>query len=592
MTPIREQIAARLVEAMRDVVGDHVGPLDPVLKPATDAKFGDYQANAAMALAKRVGAKPRDLAERIVSAAKLDDICESPEIAGPGFINLRLRPAFLAEQITRAYPNERLGVEKAANPERVALDFSSPNLAKEMHVGHLRSTITGDAVARTLEFCGHTVFRINHVGDWGTQFGMLLQHVRETQPEVLRNPDAFHVGDLEQFYRDAKQRFDTDPAFAEAARKAVVDLQSGDETAQTIWKAFCDESLRHCHDVYGLLSVTVEDVGESTYNDALPAIVRELREKGLAVESEGAICVFPEGFKNREGEPQPMIVQKRDGGFNYDTTDLAALRRRVEALGATRLVYVTDIRQRQHFDMLFAVGRLAGWLPERVRADHLGFGMIMGADRRPFKTRDGGTVKLRDLLAEGQRRALELLKQNEADPEKRRGFSDRQMEQIAWAVGMGAIKYADLSHNIASDYVFNWDEMLALEGNTGPYMMYAYARIRSIERKAGVDFAARSKTPVSIVLDHPSEIALAKSLLRFGETVQQVADDLKPNLLTDYLYDLSKAFSTFYDRRHGVRVIDAEPADVRDSRLALCDLTGRTLRLGLDLLGISVVDQM
>lgn len=577
---------------MRQVVGDDAGPLDPVLKAATDPKFGDYQANAAMALAKRVGAKPRELAERIVAAAKLDDLCEPLEIAGPGFINLRLRPAYLAEQLSKLYTDERLGIEPAKRPERVAIDFSSPNLAKEMHVGHLRSTITGDAIARTLEFLGHEVLRINHVGDWGTQFGMLLQHVRETQPEVISNPDAFHVGDLESFYREAKARFDSDPAFAEAARKAVVDLQSGDPGALAIWRAFCHESLRHCHEVYDWLGVQVEDVGESTYNEILPGIVSELRAKGLAVESEGAVCVFPEGFKNRDGEPQPMIVQKRDGGFNYDTTDLAALRRRVEAHGALRLIYITDIRQRQHFDMLFAVARMAGWLPEGVRADHLGFGMILGGDRRPIKTREGGTVKLRDLLEEAARRSLQLLRDNEADPEKRRGFGEAQMQEIARAVGIGAIKYADLSHNIASDYVFNWDEMLALEGNTGPYMMYAYARIRSIERKAGVDFAARPRTPVTISLDHPSEVALGKALLRFGETVQQVADDLRPNLLTEFLYDLSKAFSTFYDRRHGVRVIDAEPPAVRDSRLALCDLTGRTLRQGLGLLGISVVDQM
>ncbi|UCG33788.1 MAG: arginine--tRNA ligase [Phycisphaerales bacterium] len=591
MRPIRRQIEQRVVDALAQAFGSSVADVDPQVRAAGDPQFGDFQSNVAMGLAKKLGRKPREIAEALVRALRIEDMCDPPEVAGPGFINLRLRADFLAGQLAAIQSDERLGVPRAVRPEHVALDFSSVNLAKEMHVGHLRSTIVGECLARVLEWLGHDVERINHVGDWGTQFGMLLQHVRETQPEVLETPDSFRVGDLEEFYRRAKARFDEDAAFADAARRAVVDLQGGDPGARTIWQAFCRESLRHCHEIYDRLGVRLEDVGESFYNEMLPGVVAELREMGLAVESEGAVCVFLEGFKNRAGEPLPMIIQKSDGGYNYDTTDLAAARYRIEKLGVRRLIYITDKRQRQHFDMLFAALRKAGWAGDDVSLEHIGFGMVHGEGGRPIKTREGGAIKLVSLLDEAEARARELLEANEKNPETARGFGAEEMAQVARAVGLGAVRYADLLHNLASDYTFSWDKMLAMDGNTAPYMMYAYARVRSIGRKAGLDFAALP-AGLPIVIEHPSEVGLAKALLQFAEVIEQVAADLRPNMLTEYLYDLSRTFSTFYDRKTGVRVIDAEPEAVRLCRLRLCDLTARTLKRGLWLLGIETVERM
>jgi arginyl-tRNA synthetase len=591
MRPLRRQIEERVVSALSRTFGEQAAGADPQVRPAGDPRFGDYQSNVAMGLAKKLGRKPREIAESIVASMQVEDICEPPEVAGPGFINLRLKPRFLAAQLQDVQADSRLGVPKCEHPQHVAIDFSSPNLAKEMHVGHLRSTIIGDCLARVLEWKGHKVERINHVGDWGTQFGMLLQHVRESQPQVLQNPDSFRVGDLEEFYLQAKERFDRDPAFADASRQAVVDLQGGDPATIAVWKGFCAESLRHCHQIYHRLGVRLQDVGESFYNDMLAGVVAELRERGLATDSRGAVCVFLEGFKNREGEPQPMIVQKSDGAYNYDTTDLAALRHRIEKLGAQRLIYVTDKRQRLHFEMLFATARKAGWAGQNVSLEHLGFGMVQGPNRQPIKTRDGGSIKLKSLLDEAEARARRLLEENEKDPTRARGFDDAEMTQVARTVGTGAVKYADLMHNLASDYVFSWDKMLAMDGNTAPYMMYAYARVKSIGRKAGAEFG---ELPVDlpIVLEHPREIGLAKALLEFVEVVELVAEELRPNLLTEYLYDLSKAFSLFYDRKLGVRVIDARPEGVRLSRLRLCDLTARTLKIGLGLLGIETVERM
>ncbi len=564
--------------------------VDPVVRAAKEAAHGDWQSNVAMSLARTVQKNPRETAAAIVEALAIDEICEQPEIAGPGFINFRVRTEYLAKQLEAMQTDERLGVARAARPQRVALDFSSPNLAKEMHVGHLRSTIIGESLARVLEFVGHEVIRINHVGDWGTQFGMLLQYVRETHPEALKDPESFHVSDLEAFYKQAKARFDADPAFAEAARRAVVELQSGDPATLTIWRAFCHESLRHCHEIYERLGVRVEDVGESFYNDMLAGVVKELERQGLVTTSAGAQCIFLEGFVNREGEPLPMIVRKSDGGYNYDTTDLAAVQHRVLTLGAQRLIYVVDLRQRQHFEMLFAAARKAGWADESVRLEHIGFGMVLGADRRPIKTRDGETIKLKSLLEEAEARALRLLEENEKNEETARGLSREEMARVARVVGTGAVRYADLSHNLASDYVFSWEKMLAMEGNTAPYMLYAYARIRSIGRKAGIEF---DQLPMArIVLGHESEAALAKMLLRCGEVVGTMAEELRPNVMTEYLFELSKAFNQFYDRRLGVRVIDSETEELRLSRLRLCDLTARTLRLGLWMLGIEVLDRM
>ncbi|MHC4611459.1 MAG: arginine--tRNA ligase, partial [Planctomycetota bacterium] len=486
---------------------------------------------------------------------------------------------------------DRVGLQPAARSQTVAVDFSSPNLAKEMHVGHLRSTVIGECICRILEFGGHSVHRINHVGDWGTQFGMLVAHLRETEPQVLADPQHLHLSDLEEFYVQAKRHFDADPKFAETARRTVVELQSGDPNTRTIWKAFCDESLRHCQAVYDRLGVTLEHRGESFYNDRLAAVVNALEKRGLVTLSEGAACVFLDGFKTRGGDPLPMIVRKSDGGYNYSTTDLAALHHRRHDLGASRLIYVVGHPQKQHFEMLFAAARRAGWADDNVELVHLAFGSMLGKDARPFRTREGGTIKLKDLLDEAVARARQVIESNEADPGKRRGLSSQQMDEIAETVGVAAVRYFDLAHNLASDYTFDWDNMLAMDGNTAPYMLYAYARIRSIGREAGVDYAdLPANAPV--ILQHPSEIALGKALLRFPEYIDTASRELRPNVLTDYLYELSKAYNVFYDRRRGVRVKDAQPEEVRVSRLRLCDLTARMLKLGLGLLGVKTVEQM
>ncbi|MDH7570446.1 MAG: arginine--tRNA ligase, partial [Armatimonadota bacterium] len=465
MRTLREEIEAIVARALVALMGPEGAEMDPVVRPTPDPAFGDYQSNVALGLAKHLKRKPRDTAEALVAAMEVGEVCHPPEVAGPGFINFRFRAEHLARRLEEIQADPRLGLPRAREPQRVVVDFSSPNLAKEMHVGHLRSTIIGDAIARLLEFQGHDVLRLNHVGDWGTQFGMLLQFVRESQPDALARPGSFRIEDLETFYRQAKQRFDEDPDFAEASRRAVVDLQSGDPVATALWRVFCHESLRHAHEIYRRLGVRIVDRGESYYNPMLPQIVGELLQRGLAVEAQGAVCVFPEGWKNREGEPLPVIVRKSDGGYNYDTTDLAALKQRVEVERAQRIIYVTDIRQRQHFEMVFAVARLAGWVPDTVRLEHVGFGMVLGPDRRPFKTREGGTVKLKELLDEAEARARKVL---EADEERLNAFTPDEVAAIARAVGIGAVKYADLSHNLASDYVFDWDTMLALDGNTAP----------------------------------------------------------------------------------------------------------------------------
>lgn len=595
MINIKQLLSERVADALVALLGPEGHAVDPQVRAVQDPRFGDYQSNCVMALAKKAGGKPRDLAAALIDKLVLDDVCAPPEIAGPGFINFRIKPQFVAAALQRVPPQaageDRLSLPRAASPEVVALDMSSPNLAKEMHVGHLRPTIIGDAVGRILEFQGHTVHRINHIGDWGTQFGMLIQYLRETQPGVLADPDSLRLGDLEDFYIRAKARFDKDPSFADRARRAVVDLQSGDPPTLTIWKAFCNESLRHCHAIYDLLDIRVEDRGESFYNDMLPGIVDELQERGLAVDSEGAVCVFPDGFKGRDGEPLPLIIRKSDGGYGYATTDLAALQHRIQVLGATRLIYVVGNTQKQRFEMLFAALRMTGWAGPQVQAVHLPTGILLREDGKPFKTREGGTVKLRSLLDEAIERERQFLLRNEQDPEKRRGYEAAQIEHMARVLGLAAVKYFELSHNPTTDYQFDWDTMLALDGNTAPYMLYTYARIQSIAGKAGVNFA-RLPAATPLHLDHPSEMVLARQLLKLPESLDQLGSELRPNLLTEYLYDLSKAFSGFYDRNTGVRVVDAESEPVRLSRLKLCDLTARALRLGLGLLGIKTLERM
>ena len=544
-----------------------VGAAAPMLRPAGRPEFGDYQANGAMAAAKRAGRRPRDVAAAVVAALKadgVDQVAGRVEVAGAGFVNVTLSPAFVAASLATA------GIERTPRPEKVVVDYSSPNLAKEMHVGHLRSTIIGDATARILEALGHEVIRQNHVGDWGTQFGMLLAHLADAGGR-----DAAELSDLEAFYAAARARFDADAEFAGRARRMVVALQAGDEAAVAHWRRFIDLSLRHCRAIYAQLGVTLADADldpESGYNDELPEVVAAL---GAAVTvSDGAKCVFLEGFD------APVIVQKRDGGYLYATTDLAAVRQRCLKHGANRICYFTDARQALHFKQFFAVARAAGFVPPGCKLEHLPFGTVMGGDGRPLRTRDGGQVKLQALLDEAVQRAQALVLA------KRPGLGAAEAAEVARVVGIGAVKYADLMRHRAHDYVFDWDAMLSFDGNTAPYLQYAYARIKSLFRRGGVDAATRAGTAPTIATEAERRLGIA--LLRFQETLEAAAADALPHHLCSYLFGLAGAFTRFYET---CPVLDA-PAAVRDSRLTLCALTGDTLKEGLGLLGIGTADRM
>jgi arginyl-tRNA synthetase len=552
-----------------------------------------------MALAKRMGTNPRKLAEQAAGQLGLDDLCLAPEVAGPGFINLRLRPEFLGRAMREiAADSQRLGIERATAPKTVVVDYSGPNIAKQMHVGHLRSTIIGDCIYRLFNFLGHNARRQNHIGDWGTQFGMLIAYLaREfygqnssgNLVDDLEKLKSFPIEDLEQFYQKAKYLFDNDLGFADAAREMVVRLHTKKNDTIAFWQHIVDESRKHYEPIYGMLGVLLtkaDERGESFYADKLSGVVEDLKRAGLAAESEGAVCVFPEGFKNKEGEPLPFIIQKTDGAFLYATTDLAALRYRVAELKADEIVYVTDARQAQHFAMLFAVARKAGWARETTELVHVTFGTMLGTDGKPFKTRSGETVKLKELLEEAVQRARGVVEAK--NPE----LPEDQKQNIARAVGIGAVKYSDYSNNRDSDYVFSFDKMLAMEGNTAPYMQYAYARVRSIERKAemrGINVMAEVAGLTDPTPQEPAEIELAKQIVRYGEAIATAAQDCRPNYLTAYLYDLAQKFSNFYN---SCPVLDAE-GPTRALRLLLCDLTARTIRHGLsELLGIEVVKQM
>jgi arginyl-tRNA synthetase len=594
MPNIQQRLDSRVTAAMRAAFPDVQAPA--IVQSSQDPRFGDYQANGAMALAKLLKMKPRDVAAAVVARLDVSDLAERPEIAGPGFINIRLRPDWVAAEIGRINADERLGVPPAARPETVVVDYSAPNLAKEMHVGHLRSTIIGDALARMLDFAGHNVVRQNHVGDWGTQFGMLVEFLIASGR--LQFVGATVVGpsmqDLEDFYRRARERFDQDPEFARRARDRVVMLQQGDMPTFVCWAWFVAESKDHCEEIYKRLGVLLkrEDIrGESAYNDDLPRIVEDLNAKGLLKESEGAQCVFVPGFVAKDGTPLPLIVQKSDEGYLYATTDLAAIRYRAGELHAERVLYVVDARQAQHFQMVFACARLAGFAPESVALEHVAFGTMMGADGKPFKTRTGGTVKLMDLLDEAEKRALDLVKSKNAEDVaagKAAPLSDEQMKDIAHKVGIGAVKYADLSQNRTSDYVFSWEKMLSLDGNTAPYMQYAYARVRSIFRKGGHEAEVHRADAAPIPLEDPKELALAKAILRFPEVLDRAIEDYRPNVLAAYLYGLAGAFTAFYD---ACPVIQSE-GTLRAARLKLCDLTARVIARGLGLLGIETIERM
>lgn len=553
---------------------------EPQVRQSAKVQFGDYQANGMMAVAKKLGMAPRQLAEQVLTHLDLSSIARKVEIAGPGFINIFLEPAFLAEQVQQALASDRLGVSQPTR-QTIVVDYSAPNVAKEMHVGHLRSTIIGDAAVRTLEFLGHHVIRANHVGDWGTQFGMLIAWLEKQQQE---NAGDMALADLEGFYRDAKKHYDEDEAFAERARNYVVKLQSGDAYFREMWRKLVDITMTQNQITYDRLNVTLtrDDVmGESLYNPMLPGIVADLKAKGLAVESEGATVVFLDEFKNKEGDPMGVIIQKKDGGYLYTTTDIACAKYRYETLHADRVLYYIDSRQHQHLMQAWTIVRKAGYVPDSVPLEHHMFGMMLGKDGKPFKTRAGGTVKLADLLDEALERARRLVAEKNPD------MPADELEKLANAVGIGAVKYADLSKNRTTDYIFDWDNMLAFEGNTAPYMQYAYTRVLSVFRKADIDEQALASAPVIISEDR--EAQLAARLLQFEETLTVVAREGTPHVMCAYLYDVAGLFSGFYEH---CPILSAENDAVRNSRLKLAQLTAKTLKLGLDTLGIETVERM
>ena len=557
---------------------DAVAPgADPVLRPSDHA---DFQANGALALAKRLNRPPRDLAQEIVAVASLDDICETVEVSGSGFINVTLAVAFIADQVAAMAADDRLGVPPV-EPVNVVIDYSSPNVAKEMHVGHLRGTVIGDALCRMLSFVGHHVTRENHIGDWGTPFGMLIEHLVDLGEEkaVLE----LSVGDLDTFYRQGRASFDADESFRERSRARVVLLQSGDPETLRLWRILVAESVRYFDEVYAKLGVLLTDddiVGESFYNPMLPEVVNDLDALGLLVESDGARCVFPPGFTNRNGDPLPLIVQKSDGGYGYAATDLAAIRDRVTRLGATSILYVVGAPQAQHFEMCFAAASMAGWLHDDVRASHVSFGSVQGADHKILKTRAGDRIRLVDLLDEAVQRA------DAAIAEKNPDLDEDTRRSVATMLGIGAIKYADLSTDRQRDYVFDWERMLAFDGNTAPYLQYAHARIRSIFRRGNVGVPPAGTAPL---ITEPAERELALALLGFNDAFASSLSTWSPSRLCAYLFDLATTFTGFYEN---CPVLKAPTEELRRSRLALSDLTAHVLALGLGLLGISAPDQM
>ena len=579
------QLKTQIQRAMVAAFGEDLADTDPMLVPTSNPKFGDFQANVAMSLAKPLKQNPREIARQIVENLDLGDLCDTPEIAGPGFINLRLKTTYLEAQLKAMQADPRLGVAPVETPQTVIVDFSSPNIAKEMHVGHLRSTIIGDSIARVQEFMGHRVLRLNHVGDWGTQFGMLITHLKEACPEALEADSTVDIGDLVAFYKQAKLRFDTDEAFKTRSREAVVDLQAVEDTATKAWKVLCAQSRQEFQKLYDRLDIQIQERGESFYNPFLADVVQDLDTQGLLVEDQGAKVVFVDGFTNKDGNPLPLIIQKSDGGYNYATTDLAAIRYRTGKDGAERVLYVVDAGQGNHFAQVFQVAGKAGWIPDGVELTHVPFGVVQGEDGKKFKTRSGDTVRLKDLLYEAVSRARVDL-ETRIQAEERQETEDF-IQNVAEAVGMGAVKYADLSQNRTSNYIFSFDKMLALQGNTAPYMLYAYVRVQGIARKGGIDFD-HLPAEASLHLADDSEFALARYLLQLDTVLEEVAQDLYPNRLCQYLFELSQTFNQFYDR---CSVLQADEPQ-RTSRLILCDLTAKTLKLGLSLLGIRVLERM
>ncbi|MFN7096573.1 MAG: arginine--tRNA ligase [Gammaproteobacteria bacterium] len=577
MKSIKETVISLFNTAINDTY--HVD-IDPVIQIAGRPEFGDFQANFALSLAKRLQLKPVDIAKQIIEQLKQHAIFEKLECSGPGFINITLSNSFLAEHLQRITADTRLGMDVDHSPRTIVIDYGGANVAKEMHVGHLRSAIIGDAFVRILEFVGHHVIRQNHLGDWGTQFGMLIEYLIKTNWQA----DQSHAySDLNALYKQAKQQFDQDPAFADRARQRVVMLQAGDATSRAIWQQLVAESKHHFQEIYDKLGVKLTEndaAGESIYNDMLQPLTQELEKNGDAQIDEGALVIALDGFVDPDGKPVPFLIRKQDGGFLYATTDMAAIKYRINVLHATQIIYVVDTRQKQHFAMLFAAAKKAFDLPDNIMLEHTAYGAVLGEDHKPLKTRSGESIKLIDLLNEAEKRAAEIVSQKHPD------LSAAELSDIARSVGIGALKYADLRSDKIKDYVFSWDKMLAFEGNTGPYLQNACVRIHALFRKGQID---RHQIKQKIIINSPFEHVLAIKLSAFPDIIHTVANNLQLHTLCDYLYDLASTFHRFYE--HCPVLSDNEIA-IRDSRLALCSLTVNTLALGLDLLGINVLEKM
>jgi arginyl-tRNA synthetase len=585
MADPQEVLAERVGAAITAAFGAEQAGADPLIRPSA---FADFQSNAALPLAKRLRRGSRDIAAEISRHLDLTGVAEPAEISGPGFVNLTLTTEWIAAQAAAQLADPRLGARAADPPQVVVVEYSSPNIAKEMHVGHLRTTIVGDALARILEFDGHHVIRDNHVGDWGTPFGMLIEHLLDSgedsaEADLLRS-------DPNSFYQAARRKFESDPGFAERSRQRVVKLQRGDGDTMRLWQHLVDLSRDYLHRIYGQLGVTLTDAdirGESFYHSMLADVCDELEASGVAVISDGALCAFPPGFTGRDGEPLPVIIRKSDGGYGYSTSDLATVRYRVRDLHADRAIYVVGAAQALHFRMIFAVARQAGWIPPGARFEHAQIGNVLGTDGKMLRTRAGDTIKLSELLRESVERAGHVFDELGSSE-----LGAREREEIAQAVGIGAVKYADLSTALDSEYVFDLDRMISFKGNTGPYLQYATARIRSIFRKAGLDpdqVAGGPLAGTSLRITEDAERALALTLLRFGPVVRQAGQTSRPHVLASFLFDAASAFTTFYEQ---CPVLKAADESVRESRLALSALTLRVLTTGLGLLGVPVPARM
>jgi arginyl-tRNA synthetase len=581
MTTLIKQLA----EAFRSAALAAFPELDPnipiEITQSTQDKFGHYQCNSAMKLGKLVQGHPRQIAEKLLAHLnKSEPKISQIDIAGPGFINITIDPAFIGQKVDALLRDPRLGVDVPTKKQRIIAEFSSPNVAKEMHVGHLRSTIIGDSIARLFEFLGHDVLRLNHIGDWGTAFGMLIAYMKEKAPHVLTGEKATDLTQLCAWYKAAKYKFDTNPEFKLTSQREVVALQGGDPTALQAWNIICEISRKAYQEIYDLLDINLNERGESTYNPWLAEVVAELDSKGLVTVSEGAKCIFLEGFQNREGDPLPLMIQKSDGGYNYDTTDMAAIRQRIVEEKADRIIVVTDAGQSTHFQMVIKAAEKAGYLdPAKVRVDHVTFGLVLGGDGKKFRTRSGDTEKLIDLLVAAEKEAENILidRNPEMDPTERKLLAD--------TIGINAVKYADLSCNRVHDYVFSYERMLKFEGNTAAFLMYAYVRVGGIKRRLQADIDA-VKREFHITLTHPSEVALALHLLQFAEALELVAQELLPNRLTDYLYILAEKFNAFF------RDCRVEGTAEQNSRLLLCEAVALVMKQGMTILGLKTVDKM